>query len=73
MKKIHPSAEDRRRARALRARNPQLAADMAAIYRSSRATPHTDRRAEARKGHAARGGRAGSKAALRTAQWERDR
>ncbi|KUG54830.1 MULTISPECIES: hypothetical protein [Kocuria] len=70
MQKFHPTAAERQRARELRAANPAMAAAVAEIYRSSRATPHKDRRAAARNG-LGRGGRAGAKAALRAAVKER--
>lgn len=47
--------------------NPQLARAMAELRRSSAAQPHLDRHTQRRKGHHARGGRAGAKAWLRKA------
>lgn len=44
--------------------NPQLAAAMRELRRSSAASRHTDRHAQAKKGHNARGGRAGVKNAI---------
>lgn len=49
----------------LKVANPQLAAAMRELRRSSAASRHTDRHAQARKGHNVRGGRGGVKANLR--------
>lgn len=45
--------------------NPDLAQAMHQIRSSSAASPHTDRHAQRRKGHQARGGRSGAKQNLK--------
>lgn len=45
--------------------NPGYIQAMRELRRSSAASRHTDRHAQARKGHAARGGRGGAKQQLR--------
>lgn len=57
---------DKERARTLRSANPELAAAMREIRRSSAASPHRDRHAAARAGNNTRGKRAGLTASLRT-------
>lgn len=45
--------------------NPEMAAAMRELRRSSAASPHTDKHVQRRKGHLARGGRSGARQDLK--------